>query len=234
MERRNPFKNLKKKRENYKLLFGILIVLSSLSLLFLVLLLTKVISFDSKSIISVFNMSEYPVNVNDINLEIYDTFVDEVNTPKTYFLNLSEEVQIEKSLPDIIQPKLSVYVSADKPYCFFSADVTSFYYQTEQVENQLQEVKILEEKGSYFVETNIDQKNNTYIFPGRYSSSSLPENLVDKKLIGIYPIDCEDITNPNKQEELVFFYKKFNSEEQRDFYNRETEVLKEELLSYPH
>jgi hypothetical protein len=223
-------KRILKKRNVFRIsLVVILLVLTSF-LLFIFLILAKVISFDSPSYFVVLNLKEQQISVNDTPMNIFNVYVGETNIPVKYSLIDSENKEIvSKTLPEVGSPKLSLFVNSEKQYCFFSAEVTSFYYDTEMVENTIGQYVILSDQPSSSIEVTFDNANNYYIFPGRYSSKDLPQTLVDKKLIGIYPISCEKINESSERIETVMFYKHFNPAEQQEYYYSKIAPLKEEL-----
>lgn len=227
-------KLLSKKQKRLRHLFRVGLATGGLILFaifgFIYLLVADIISFGPYSYVSVMNLGEENITVNNKKLEIFDTYKVETNVKRDYLVkNVAGDTLFNKTIPDRNGPKLSVYVRSLENYCFFSADVSSFYYQTDTLEDTLVNVSKLENTSLGATELKIDLDNYVYLYPGKYSTSDVPENLIGKKLIGVYPIKCELAEIPEAQKSIVISYKNFNSAQQREYYNNKVDELIKQL-----
>lgn len=223
-------KRILKKRNLFRIGLVVIALLLTSIFLFIFLILAKVISFDPPSYFVVLNLKEQELKVNGTQMNIFNVYVGETNVPKKYVVSDIEGKELySKTLPEIDSPKLTLFINSEEQYCFFSAEVTSFYYDTEMAENTIGQYSILSEQANSSIEVKFDLSNNYYIFPGKYSAIDLPQSLVDKKLVGIYPISCEKVNDSAEQIKTVLFYKYFNPAEQQEYYYTKVNPLKDEL-----
>lgn len=213
-------------RISFAIIFSIL--LAAVFITFLVV--SRIISFQPYSVIVVFNLKDDNITVQDNIVRIFDIFVEESNVERKYGVKSSLGTDLyTKTIPDYLSPSINIFINSDLEYCFFKADVTSFYYDTETLDNVLTMVETFSTFDNS-ISLKKDEGIFKYIYPGRYSQSEVPSTLLGKRLIGIYPIQCESLNDPSTQRDLVLFYRDFSSIEQRDYFNSQLDPIKEELV----
>lgn len=213
-------------RISFAIIFSIL--LASVFILFLVI--SRIISFQPFSTIVIFNLKDDNITVQDNIVRIFDIFVEDTNVERKYEVKSSSGADIyTKTIPDYLSPSINIFINSDLQYCFFKADVTSFYYDTETLDNVLDMVETFSSQGNS-ISLKRDESSFKYIYPGRYLQSDIPSTLLGKRLIGIYPILCESLNDSETQREIVLFYRDFSSIEQREYFNSQLDPIKQELI----
>src|SRR5690606_38565310 len=123
------YKKLKRLRNSLRIILAMSFVLAFLLVILLLSSITNLFTFNPPSYISIFNLKEEPVFVNGVELKIFDSFTGETNRSFVYNLeNSNSEVVQSLVVPAFDFSELYIFLNTDSKYCFFSADVTSIYY----------------------------------------------------------------------------------------------------------
>ncbi len=192
--------------------------------------------------IVVVNFYNTPIEVrinNDIFLvENFDIFTTKIRTDRDIILETvdSEGKTIDKMKFDNLglQKKLILNVaSRNSVYCFAQANVKPLYYSLNNGSG-MDNFSVLTNysKNTYIGTLSSD---TLYAFPGNSLKEHFPVEIDEVNLTGIYPINCNELTE-EEFEKTVELFKQYDPSSQRDFYNKETERINnsttlEELLN---
>src|SRR5690606_21433677 len=124
-------------------------------------------TFNPPSYISIFNLKEEPGFVNGVELKIFDSVTGETNRSFVYNLeNSNSEVVQSLVVPAFDFSELYIFLNTDSKYCFFSADVTSIYYDLGSTP-ALTDVFFISETETDHVNISINLDEYIYLYPGR-------------------------------------------------------------------
>jgi hypothetical protein len=228
MQSTKSLKRILKLKNFLRLIFGILCLVALFFVFILFLVVSNIYSFSPPSYISVMNLTDTPLMVNNSVLNIYESYLEETNIKRNFRISDFNNNEIfNKTIPNNSKQTLDIIVYAKNRKCFFSADVTAFYYNI--VHDTLINQKVLDDKGSYSISVELELDKYIYLYPGKYSLDNLPNILLDKKILGIYPIECNRIDNEKDRLEVVKFFREFDPNKQQRYFLEEVEPLRDEL-----
>ncbi len=174
-----------------------------------------------------FEPIEIDINGQKLPLDLFDIKVIQRKTNQLIRISIFDArgYLLEKlDLPHIADNShlLIKPVTKYSNYCFFSADVQSFYDTSKP--DIVEKVNYLStEPTSYLLRVLVSQ--STFIFPGFAQPEDLPLFAERSVIKGIYPIECDKLTSSEEQIKVVNLYKNYSSKAQRDFYYKSLEDI---------
>ncbi len=216
---------------------GLIIVLSILFLLIKLIQpnITTVVllNFYGEEIIVELDNKTIPLDVMEITrIKVRNLSSDNYISVKNI---AGEEIDKVGALELSDSPNLVIEpLHKSKQFCFFKANVTDFYYFIGEEESDvphLTEIELLE-KVNRDSNSRITTDDNYLVYPGKASTEDLPKTLAhNKKVYGIYPIPCSDLTDLDMMKNTVFGFKHYNEEEGREFVEQRLREIEDIDLS---
>lgn len=185
--------------------------------------------------VSFINLYNFPVIVKvqdkEIKMDHFDATAIDLKVKNNLSIdvyNEAGELIDEDDINTIYNTsQISLFVlNNEVEFCFFSADVTAFYYPSENLPLELKDIKIFTNEDNILLSRTF-RKNAIYIYPGRSDSSDAPQEITDGRVLrGIYPIECSNLNSYEKQLKTVLIFKDYVPAEHREFYNSAIERIK--------
>ncbi len=169
-------------------------------------------------------------------MEITNLRIENLARDATISIKNSEGVEVDRvpTLELSNSPNLVIEpIHKEESYCFFRADVTDYYYFTGEEEEipHIRDIQLLE-KVNRNLNSSFFQGKDIFVYPGNASKDKLPGKLEsDQKIVGIYPIPCDDITSIEVMKDTVIGFKNYNEEENREFVENRLREIEELDLS---
>jgi hypothetical protein len=166
---------------------------------------------------------------NLVELEHFDilNLEEEIRSdPQKYIIrntdgNFYGEFEIKR---DVSANTLEIIPVTEQKFCYFQADVSDIYYQNDI--SSLRGIKLISDGAELERYTRVLDSDVIYVYPGKSLKDELPQYIDStQKVIGIYPIECSKGADQNALLETVLFYKNYNAEEQREFYEERLEEI---------
>lgn len=191
----------------------------SVVLLFSANTLLELTTYSERKFVSIINLNPSAetmlVNDEEHQFELYDAqeiilrTADEITVTKT-----GDDQNIKTSVFNNLKIKpqlMALVVNNTKHYCYFKADLNQYINN----EPEIDILNLVTEDNKIMLDLDLDR--NIYLYPGKLVTDKVKSQMNTKKLIGVYPIECDFINDKDKITQTIQLYFNYNADQQRRY-----------------